>query len=100
MKGTRVDNMVDHDVNIVHAVSVDDFEGCVIENSESPCSSGGLHMPDSRSLHNFVKEIRRIRHHSQCHSESGVYQYSPILKIMLIPSIWVSSFCLPYVHIM
>ncbi|KAK7573363.1 hypothetical protein V9T40_010554 [Parthenolecanium corni] len=71
MKGTRVDNMVDHDVNIVHAVSVDDFEGCVIENSESPCSSGGLHMPDSRSLHNFVKEIRRIRHHSQCHSESG-----------------------------
>lgn len=73
MGESRVDNMVDHDVNIVHAESVDDFEGCVIENSGSPCSSGGLHMPDSRSLLNFVKEMKRIRHHSQSHSESGLF---------------------------
>lgn len=71
MEESRIDNMDDHDVNIVHAESVDGFGGCVLDGSGSPCSSGGLHLPDGRSMRNFVKDMKRIRHHSQCHSESG-----------------------------
>ncbi|CAG9771041.1 unnamed protein product [Ceutorhynchus assimilis] len=32
----------------------------------SPCTAGGLHMPNSKSINNFKKRIRRFRKHSQC----------------------------------
>ncbi|XP_044767181.1 hamartin isoform X2 [Coccinella septempunctata] len=39
-----------------------------IENSleqGSPCSQGGLHMPNSRSMNDFAKRVQRLRYHSQ-----------------------------------
>ncbi|XP_066138262.1 hamartin-like isoform X1 [Euwallacea fornicatus] len=35
----------------------------------SPCTAGGLHMPNSRSINSFKKRIRRLRYHSQCNPE-------------------------------
>ncbi|XP_076272385.1 hamartin-like isoform X2 [Rhynchophorus ferrugineus] len=35
----------------------------------SPCSAGGLHMPNSESVNSFKKRIRRFRYHSQCNTE-------------------------------
>ncbi|CAH1170194.1 unnamed protein product [Phaedon cochleariae] len=32
----------------------------------SPCTAGGLHMPNSKSINNFAKRVQRLRHHSQC----------------------------------
>lgn len=32
----------------------------------SPCAQGGLHMPNSQSMHEFKKLINRMRYHSQC----------------------------------
>lgn len=52
---------------------VDDFDPCQPEKSGSPCSSGGLHMPDNQSLCNFARQMNRLRtrHYSQCNSDSG-----------------------------
>nr|CAH7719168.1 unnamed protein product [Callosobruchus chinensis] len=35
----------------------------------SPCTAGGLHMPNSKSMNNFAKRVQRLRHHSQCNPE-------------------------------
>ncbi|XP_050300815.1 hamartin isoform X2 [Anthonomus grandis grandis] len=35
----------------------------------SPCAAGGLHMPNSKSINNFKKRIRRFRKDSQCSAE-------------------------------
>lgn len=35
----------------------------------SPCTEGGLHMPNSASMTNFAKNMRRLRYHSQCNPE-------------------------------
>lgn len=42
----------------------------------SPCTAGGLHMPNSKSMNNFAKRIRRMRHHSQCNPEIDKMQSS------------------------
>ncbi|KAL1517767.1 hypothetical protein ABEB36_001491 [Hypothenemus hampei] len=35
----------------------------------SPCTAGGLHMPNSKSIHDFKKRICRFRNNSQCNPE-------------------------------
>uniref|UniRef100_A0A6P7F9D8 Hamartin n=1 Tax=Diabrotica virgifera virgifera TaxID=50390 RepID=A0A6P7F9D8_DIAVI len=35
----------------------------------SPCTEGGLHMPNSKSMNNFAKRVQRLRHHSTCNPE-------------------------------
>ncbi|CAG9857248.1 unnamed protein product [Phyllotreta striolata] len=35
----------------------------------SPCTEGGLHMPNSKSINNFAKRVQRLRHHSTCNPE-------------------------------
>lgn len=49
-----------------------------IKESEqgSPCTAGGLHMPNSKSMNSFAKRIRRMRHHSQCNPEIDKIQTS------------------------
>nr|XP_018900314.1 PREDICTED: hamartin isoform X1 [Bemisia tabaci]XP_018900315.1 PREDICTED: hamartin isoform X1 [Bemisia tabaci]XP_018900316.1 PREDICTED: hamartin isoform X1 [Bemisia tabaci] len=44
-----------------HTEPIDDLEDC----ASSPCSSGGLHMPSSRSLMDFQRQLQRIRYYSQ-----------------------------------
>ncbi|XP_074042761.1 tuberous sclerosis 1 protein hamartin isoform X2 [Leptinotarsa decemlineata] len=39
------------------------------EEHGSPCTAGGLHMPNSKSINKFSKRVRRLRHHSQCNPE-------------------------------
>ncbi|XP_019761894.1 hamartin isoform X3 [Dendroctonus ponderosae] len=50
-----------------------DFEESAKDGEEveqgSPCAVGGLHMPNSKSIDNFKKRIRRYRYHSQCNTE-------------------------------
>ncbi|XP_065161962.1 hamartin isoform X3 [Atheta coriaria] len=36
----------------------------------SPCTSGGLHMPNSRQMTAFKNNMKRLRHHSQCGQEA------------------------------
>lgn len=43
----------------------EDLVDCVHEHG-SPCAAGGLHMLTSKSMNNFVKQVRRLRYHSQC----------------------------------
>lgn len=73
MKSVNIDENRSDDLPELNNDTVDDFEGCEQEKSGSPCSSGGLHMPDNRSLHNFVRRITRIHYRNHCHSESGLY---------------------------
>ncbi|XP_066249925.1 hamartin isoform X2 [Euwallacea similis] len=50
----------------------DDSSDCNKEEDTehgSPCTAGGLHMPNSRSINSFKKRIRRLRYHSQCNPE-------------------------------
>ncbi|KAK5642961.1 hypothetical protein RI129_009128 [Pyrocoelia pectoralis] len=42
----------------------------------SPCTAGGLHMPNSRSMNDFAKRVRRLRYHSQCTTEPEVQETS------------------------
>lgn len=49
----------------------DDLDECEQEHG-SPCTAGGLHMPNSRSVNDFAKKIRRLRYHSQCTNESEI----------------------------
>lgn len=50
----------------------------MVKDSEqgSPCTAGGLHMPNSKSMNSFAKRMRRIRHHSQCNPEVDKMQSS------------------------
>ncbi|KAF5278927.1 hypothetical protein FQR65_LT15486 [Abscondita terminalis] len=48
-----------------------DLEDCEQEHG-SPCTAGGLHMPNSRSMNDFAKRVRRLRYHSQCATEPEV----------------------------
>lgn len=47
-----------------------DFEACCGEPHDlqqgSPCTSGGLHMPNSHSLQAFASRVHRLRYYSQC----------------------------------
>lgn len=52
----------------------DDDDGVRAEGDErmqvgggnSPCYSGGLHMPDKRHISDFVRRVKRLRYFSQC----------------------------------
>ncbi|KAJ8943931.1 hypothetical protein NQ314_009595 [Rhamnusium bicolor] len=52
-----------------------EFDDCSSDNLEeeqehgSPCTAGGLHMPNSKSMNNFAKRVQRLRYHSQCNPE-------------------------------
>ncbi|XP_069705374.1 hamartin isoform X2 [Periplaneta americana] len=51
-----------------HPPHMDDYEECQQE-SGSPCTSGGLHMPTSRSMREFARRVHqqhRQRFYSQC----------------------------------
>ncbi|KAF5277664.1 hypothetical protein FQA39_LY18452 [Lamprigera yunnana] len=52
-----------------------DLEECEQEHG-SPCTAGGLHMPNSRSMNDFAKRVRRLRYHSQCATEPEVAEIS------------------------
>lgn len=52
-----------------------DLEECEQEHG-SPCTAGGLHMPNSRSMNDFAKRVRRLRYHSQCTTEPEVAEIS------------------------
>ncbi|KAK7868192.1 hypothetical protein R5R35_003057 [Gryllus longicercus] len=55
----------------VHPPHVGDYEECEQETG-SPCTSGGLHMPNSRSMLDFARRVHhRQRFYSQCLPESG-----------------------------
>lgn len=41
------------------------MDECDLEHG-SPCTAGGLHMPNSRSMNEFAKRVSRLRYHSQC----------------------------------
>lgn len=48
-----------------------------LQHKGSPCTSGGLHMPNSHSLHAFATRVQRLRYYSQCgpvHDYSGTYK--------------------------
>lgn len=51
--------------NIWFALPDDDVEDCEQETG-SPCTAGGLHMPNSRSMNELAKRVRRFRYYSQC----------------------------------
>ncbi|KAJ3662889.1 hypothetical protein Zmor_007207 [Zophobas morio] len=40
------------------------------DDRSSPCTAGGLHMPNSKSMKDFTRRVQRLRHHSQCTAES------------------------------
>ncbi|GLV45534.1 Tsc1 [Carabus blaptoides fortunei] len=44
-----------------------------LQHKGSPCTSGGLHMPNSHSLHAFATRVQRLRYYSQC---GPVHDYS------------------------
>lgn len=52
-----------------------DLEECEQEHG-SPCTAGGLHMPNSRSMNDFARRVRRLRYHSQCTTEPEVHETS------------------------
>ncbi|KAB0797056.1 hypothetical protein PPYR_11117 [Photinus pyralis] len=52
-----------------------DLEECEQDHG-SPCTAGGLHMPNSRSMNDFAKRVRRLRYHSQCATEPEVAEAS------------------------
>ncbi|XP_022905445.1 hamartin [Onthophagus taurus] len=42
----------------------------------SPCTEGGLHMPNSKSINDFTKRIQRLRYSSQCADDAEKYELS------------------------
>lgn len=44
-------------------VEVECYEECQQE-SGSPCTSGGLHMPNSQSMRDFARQVNRLRYYS------------------------------------
>ncbi|KAI4469373.1 hamartin [Holotrichia oblita] len=53
----------------------DDVDNCEQEHG-SPCTEGGLHMPNSKSINDLTIRIRRLRYHSQCADDSDKYERS------------------------
>lgn len=53
----------------------DDVDNCEQEHG-SPCTEGGLHMPNSKSINDLTIRIRRLRYHSQCADDSEKYERS------------------------
>lgn len=47
----------------------DEYDDCEQEHG-SPCTSGGLHMPNSHSLQAFASRVKRLRYYSQCAPET------------------------------
>lgn len=47
----------------------DEYDDCEQEHG-SPCTSGGLHMPNSHSLQAFATRVKRLRYYSQCAPET------------------------------
>ncbi|KAK6627296.1 hypothetical protein RUM44_009773 [Polyplax serrata] len=56
-----------------HPPHGEDIEDCQ-QDIGSPCNSGGLHMPNSRSMLNFHQSVHRLRYFSQCGPESPANQ--------------------------
>ena len=52
-----------------HPPHEEELEDCQ-QDIGSPCNSGGLHMPNSRSMLNFQQSVRRLRYYSQCGSDT------------------------------
>ncbi|KAL0280269.1 UNVERIFIED_CONTAM: hypothetical protein PYX00_001611 [Menopon gallinae] len=56
-----------------HPPHEEELEDCQ-QDIGSPCNSGGLHMPNSRSMLNFQQSVHRLRYYSQCGSDSQCNQ--------------------------
>lgn len=52
-----------------HPPHEEELEDCQ-QDIGSPCNSGGLHMPNSRSMLNFQQSVHRLRYFSQCGSDT------------------------------
>lgn len=52
-------------IMLFYAGNDDDVDNCEQEHG-SPCTEGGLHMPNSKSINDLTIRIRRLRYHSQC----------------------------------
>lgn len=65
MAGLRQCDSVLHDVEEGRAME-EEMDSCELENG-SPCTEGGLHMPNSSSMSAFAK---RLRYYSQCAAET------------------------------
>lgn len=48
----------------------EDFEECE-QQLGSPCTMGGLHMPNSQSMIHLVKRVNRLRFYSQCVADTS-----------------------------
>ncbi|XP_045464326.1 hamartin isoform X4 [Harmonia axyridis] len=62
----NVDSLINRNCDSVLHEDID--VDAALENSleqGSPCSQGGLHMPNSRSMNDFAKRVQRLRYHSQ-----------------------------------
>ncbi|GJQ87097.1 putative hamartin protein [Trypoxylus dichotomus] len=53
----------------------DDVDNCEQEHG-SPCTEGGLHMPNSVSMNNITLRLRRLRFHSQCADDTEKFERS------------------------
>ncbi|XP_044732259.1 hamartin isoform X2 [Chrysoperla carnea] len=53
----------------------EDFEECE-QQLGSPCTMGGLHMPNSQSMIHLVKRVNRLRFYSQCVADTSSIDYS------------------------
>lgn len=50
----------------------EDYEECQ-QDTGSPCTTGGLHMPNSKSMLDFARQVKsRLRFYSQCHQDSYI----------------------------
>lgn len=65
----------------------DDYEECQ-QDTGSPCTTGGLHMPNSKSMLDFARQVKsRLRFYSQCHQDSYIGM-NLCCMLILIFRIW------------
>ena len=50
---------------------------CQLEMSGSPCTLGGLHMPNSQSMYHFTQRVNRMRYYSTCTPTSSSHNLLP-----------------------
>ncbi|XP_026479810.1 hamartin-like [Ctenocephalides felis] len=69
-----INNSGENDLTEENVNQEDQFVDC-IPASCTTCTSGGLHVPNSRSMKNFAEHIKRLRFYSQCNNDniSGGY---------------------------
>lgn len=64
----------------------EEYDDCEQEHG-SPCTSGGLHMPNSHSLQAFATRVKRLRYYSQCAPETHKHENGTSQNIPLPNSI-------------